>query len=292
MFRGAFVAIVTPFNNGEVDEEKFRELIEFQIENGTHGIVPCGTTGESATLSYEEHKKLIEIAVDQVRGRVPVIAGAGSNSTREALEFVSHAKKVGADAALVITPYYNKPTQEGLYQHYKKLVDEVKFPIVIYNVPSRTGCDILPETVARLANDFKEIVGIKEATGSVRRSTEILEKIDRDDFCILSGDDFIVYPLICVGAKGVISVVSNILPNKMAKLVDAALDGDYETARKLHYELQPACRAMFIETNPIPVKTALSMMGKIKEELRLPLCPMKPENKEKLAAVLKNYGLI
>ncbi len=292
MLKGAFVAIVTPFKNGEIDEERMRELIEFQIENGTHGIVPCGTTGESATLSHEEHKRVVKITVDQVNKRVPVIAGSGSNSTREALELTAFAKEVGADAALVITPYYNKPTQEGLYQHYKKLAEEVRFPIVIYNVPSRTGCDILPETVARLASDFKEIVGIKEATGSVRRATEILEKVDREDFSLLSGDDFIVYPLICVGGRGVISVVSNIAPNDMANLVEAALDADYTKAKELHYKLQPLCRAMFLETNPIPVKTALAMMGKIEEELRLPLCKMKEENRKRLESILKDYGLI
>ena len=292
MFKGAFVAIVTPFKNGEVDEEAFRELIEFQIENGTHGIVPCGTTGESATLSYEEHKRVVKIAVEQVKGRVPVLAGAGSNSTREALELITYAKEVEADGALVITPYYNKPTQEGLYQHYSYLAKESEFPIVIYNVPSRTGVDILPETVARIVRDNPNVVGIKEATGSVRRTTEILEKVDKEDFSVLSGDDFIVYPLICVGAKGVISVVSNILPSKMAQLVNAALEGKYEEARKLHYELQPACRAMFLETNPIPVKTALAMMGKIKEEIRLPLCRMSEANRKKLEEVLKSYGLI
>lgn len=237
-------------------------------------------------------KRVVKIAVEQVKGRVPVLAGAGSNSTREALELVSFAKEAGADGALVITPYYNKPTQRGLYEHYSYLVKETDFPIVIYNVPSRTGIDILPETVAKLVNEHKQIVGIKEATGSVKRTTEILELVDRDDFTVLSGDDFIVYPLICVGAKGVISVVSNILPDKMAKLVDAALNGDHETARKLHYELQPACRAMFIETNPIPVKAALAMMGKIEEKLRLPLCKMSEENKAKLRNVLQSYGLL
>ncbi len=292
MFKGAFVAIVTPFRNGKFDEEAYRELIEFQIASGTHGIVPCGTTGESATLSHDEHKYVVKVAVDQVKGRVPVIAGAGSNSTREALDLISFAKDVGADAALVITPYYNKPTQEGLYQHYSFLAKETGFPLVIYNVPSRTGVDILPETIARIAREHPNVVGVKEATGSVRRTTEILEKVDREDFCILSGDDFIVYPLICVGAKGVISVVSNILPSKMARLVDAALEGSHEEARKLHYELQPACRAMFLETNPIPVKTALAMMGKIQEEFRLPLCKMSEENRKKLRQILDSYGLV
>lgn len=291
MFSGAFVAIVTPFKEGKVDEEKFRELIEFQISNGTHGIVPCGTTGESATLTYEEHKRLIKIAVEQVKGRVPVIAGAGSNNTLESLELIEFAKSVKADAALVITPYYNKPTQEGLYLHYKYLAESTKFPIVMYNVPGRTGVDLMPETVERLSK-IPNIVGIKEATGSIQRTCEIIEKIEREDFCVLSGEDSIVYPMICVGAKGVISVVSNVAPRDMAMLVESALKGDYKTAKELHYKLQPLAKAMFIETNPIPVKTALSMMGMINEELRLPLCKMSDTNKEKLRKVLLDYGLI
>ncbi|MGB9668570.1 MAG: 4-hydroxy-tetrahydrodipicolinate synthase [Thermosulfidibacteraceae bacterium] len=291
MFSGAFVAIVTPFKNGKVDEEKFRELIEFQIENGTNGIVPCGTTGESATLTYEEHKRLIKIAVEQVKGRVPVIAGAGSNNTMESLELIEFAKNVKADGALVITPYYNKPTQEGLYLHYKYLAETTKFPIVMYNVPGRTGTDLLPETVERLSK-IPNIVGIKEATGSVQRTCEILERVSREDFTVLSGDDAIVYPLICVGAKGVISVLSNIAPKDMATLVEKALKGEYEEAKRLHYKLLPLAKALFIETNPIPVKTALSMMGMIEEELRLPLCRMSEKNKETLRKTLINYGLI
>ncbi len=291
MFQGAFVAIVTPFKNGKVDEEKFRELIEFQIENGTHGIVPCGTTGESATLTYDEHKRLIKIAVEQVKGRVPVLAGAGSNNTMESLELIEFAKSVGADGALVITPYYNKPTQEGLYLHYKYLAETTKFPIVMYNVPGRTGVDLLPETVERLSR-IPNIVGIKEATGSIQRTSEILEKVSREDFTVLSGEDSIVYPMICVGAKGVISVVSNVAPRDMALLVEKALKGEYEEAKKLHYKILPLAKILFIETNPIPVKTALSMMGMIEEELRLPLCRMSEANKEKLRKVLVDYGLL
>jgi len=291
MFRGSIVAIVTPFRNGEVDEERLRELVEYHISRGTHGIVPCGTTGESATLSYEEHKRVVRIVVDQVKGRVPVIAGSGSNSTAEALELTRFAKEAGADAALVITPYYNKPPQEGLYGHYSYLAREVDFPIIVYNVPSRTGIDILPQTIARLA-ELPQIVGVKEATGSVRRATEILALVDKEGFSILSGDDFIVYPLLCVGGKGVISVVANVAPRMMADLVEAFEAGNHDRARELHYRLQPLCEAMFYETNPIPVKTALAEMGLIADEVRMPLCPMSSANRERLRKVLGSMGLV
>jgi len=291
MLRGSIVAIVTPFAGGQVDEERLRELVEFHISQGTHGIVPCGTTGESATLTHEEHKRVVRIVVDQVKGRVPVIAGSGSNSTAEALELTRFAKEVKADAALVITPYYNKPPQECLYQHYAYLAKEVDFPIIVYNVPSRTGVDILPQTIARLAK-IPQITGVKEATGSVRRTTEILSLVDREDFCVLSGDDFIVYPLMCVGAKGVISVVANVAPRMMADLVESVEKGDYSKAKELHYRLQPLCEAMFYETNPIPVKAALAEMGLIEDEIRLPLCPMSQANRERLRKVLKDFGLI
>jgi 4-hydroxy-tetrahydrodipicolinate synthase len=291
MFRGSIVAIVTPFRDGGVDEDKLRELVEFHISNGTHGIVPCGTTGESATLSYGEHKKVVRIVLDQVKGRVPVIAGSGSNSTAEALELTRFAKEVGADAALVITPYYNKPPQEGLYRHYSYLAKEVGFPMIVYNVPSRTGVDILPETIARLA-ELPQIVGVKEATGSVRRTTDILALVDKENFCILSGDDFIVYPLLCVGGKGVISVVANVAPRMMADLVESFEAGNHDKARELHYKLQPLCEAMFYETNPIPVKTALAEMGLVQDEVRMPLCPMSSANRERLKKVLLDMGLI
>jgi len=291
MLRGSIVAIVTPFVGGQVGEERLRELVEFHISQGTHGIVPCGTTGESATLTYEEHKQVVGIVVDQVKGRVPVIAGSGSNSTAEALELTRFAKEIEADAALVITPYYNKPPQECLYQHYSYLAREVDFPIIVYNVPSRTGVDILPQTIARLAK-IPQIVGVKEATGSVRRTTEILALVDREDFWILSGDDFTVYPLMCVGAKGVISVVANVVPRMMADLVENFENGDYSKARELHYKLQPLCEAMFYETNPIPVKAALVEMGLIQDELRLPLCAMSQANRERLRKVLGDFGLI
>ena len=290
MFSGSIVAIVTPFRNGQVDEEAYRGLIEFQIENGTSAIVPCGTTGESATLSMEEHSRVIEICVDAVGKRVPVIAGTGGNSTWEAVELTRHAKEAGADASLSVTPYYNKPTQEGLYQHFKTIATEVSFPIVLYNVPSRTSVNMLPETVARLA-ELKEIVAIKEASGSISQMTEIVVKCG-DNIVLLSGDDGVTLPLLGVGGKGVISVVANIAPKQSAEYVGAFLEGRYEQAQKLFLELFPLCQAMFIETNPLPVKTALAFMGKIQEEFRLPMCEMAPASKTKLETVLQQFGLI
>ncbi len=290
MFKGAIVAIVTPFKNGEVDEEALRELIEFQIESGTDGIVPCGTTGESATLSHEEHDRVIEIAVDAVKKRVPIIAGTGSNSTKEAIRLTKHAHEVGADGALMVTPYYNRPTQEGLYQHYKAVAEEVPIAIVPYNVPSRTGTNILPETDARLAK-ISNIVGIKEASGDLKQISKVIQ-LCGDDFDVLSGDDFTVLPILSVGGKGVISVVSNIVPADMAGLIDAFEAGDYATARKLHFKMWPLMEALFFETNPIPSKAALSMMGKINYELRLPLCRMSDANYDRLKQVLVEYGLV
>ncbi len=288
--KGAIVAIVTPFRDGKIDEKALADLIEFQISNGTDGIVPCGTTGESATLSYEEHEFVVEFTVKHVKGRVPVIAGTGSNSTHEAIELTKHAKKVGADAALIITPYYNKPTQEGMYRHFKAIADEVDIPIILYNVPGRTGVNLLPETVARLSK-IKNIIGIKEASGSLQQISDII-RLTGSDFTVLSGDDFIVLPLLAVGGKGVISVVSNVAPADMAELCDAFFAGDLKKARDLHYKLFPLCHAMFIETNPIPVKTALGLMGKINPELRLPLCSMSEANLNKLKQIMKDYGLI
>ncbi len=290
MFRGAITALVTPFRNGRLDEEAYRELIDWQIRQGVDGIVPCGTTGESATLSHEEHNRVIDIAVDEARGRVPVIAGTGSNSTAEAIRLTRHAKEAGADGALLITPYYNKPTQEGLYRHYRRVAEETKFPIILYNVPSRTGVNLLPETVARLA-EIPDVVGIKEATGDLRQVSDVLEKCG-DRISVLSGDDFTVLPLLCLGGRGVISVVSNLAPSDMAGMIRAFNDGDLARARELHYRLMPLARAMFLETNPVPVKTALALMGRIALEVRLPLCEMTPENRARLEAVLRSYGLL
>jgi 4-hydroxy-tetrahydrodipicolinate synthase len=272
MFQGSIVAIVTPFRNGAVDEEKLRELVEFQIENGTDGIVPCGTTGESSTLDYDEHDRVIKIVVEQVNKRIPVIAGTGSNCTREAIEITQHAKELGADGALLVTPYYNKPSQEGLYLHYKAVADAVALPQVLYNVPGRTSVNLLPETVARLAV-HPNIVAIKEATGSLQQASEVLA-LCGDNITVLSGDDFITLPMMAAGAKGVISVTANIMPKQVASLVDAFFAGNMEEARRLHLHLLKISNAMFIETNPVPVKTAVSLMGKCADEVRLPLAPL------------------
>jgi len=290
MFKGSIVAIVTPFKDGKVDEETYRELIEFQIENGTSAIVPCGTTGESATLSMEEHARVIEIAIEAVNKRVPVIAGTGGNSTQEAIELTEHAKKVGADATLQVTPYYNKPTQEGLYQHFKAIAQAVPLPQVLYNVPGRTSVNMLPETVARLA-ELPEVVAIKEASGSLGQMAEVV-RLAGDKITLLSGDDNLTLPVLAIGGKGVVSVVANIVPKDNADMVKAWEEGDVKKATELYYKLLPLCQAMFYETNPIPVKTSLALMGKIKEEMRLPLCPMAPANLEKLKKALSEYGLI
>ncbi|MFH1951703.1 MAG: 4-hydroxy-tetrahydrodipicolinate synthase [Pseudomonadota bacterium] len=290
MFRGSIVAIVTPFKDGRIDEESYRELIEFQIENGTSAIVPCGTTGESATLDVKEHDRVIDIAVEAVNKRVPVIAGTGGNSTSEAIALTEHAKKVGADATLQVTPYYNKPTQEGLYQHFKAIAKAVPLPQVLYNVPSRTGVNMLPETVARLA-EIAEVAAIKEASGSIGQMAEIV-KLAGDNITLLSGDDNLTLPVLAIGGAGVVSVVANIVPRDSADLVMAWEEGRVDEARGLFYKLLPLCQAMFFETNPIPVKTALGLMGKIQDEMRLPLCPMAPANLEKLKKALSGYGLI
>lgn len=290
MFKGSIVAIVTPFKDGKVDEDAYRELIEFQIESGTSAIVPCGTTGESATLNMEEHARVIEIAVEAVNRRVPVIAGTGGNSTHEAIELTAHAKKVGADATLQVTPYYNKPTQEGLYQHFKAIAEAVSLPQVLYNVPGRTSVNMLPETVARLA-ELPEIVAIKEASGNLGQMAEIV-RLAGDKITLLSGDDNLTLPVLAVGGTGVVSVVANIVPRDTADMVNAWEDGDIKKAKELYYKLLPLCQAMFYETNPIPVKTSLALMGKIQEEMRLPLCPMAPANLEKLKKALSQYGLI
>ncbi len=290
MFSGAIVAIVTPFKKGKVDEKSLRELIEFQIKNGTDGIVPCGTTGESSTLSHEEHDRVIEITIDAARKRVPVIAGTGSNSTEEALRLTRHAHEAGADGALLVCPYYNRPTQEGLYQHFKTIAESVPIPIIPYNIPSRTGVNLLPETVARLAK-ISNIVGIKEASGSLKQMQDVIS-LCGDKFDVLSGDDFFTFPLLAIGGRGIVSVVSNIAPADMAAMVDAFAGGDVKRAQRLHHKLVPLIDALFIETNPVPVKAALSMMGKIAYDVRLPMYKMSDGNYEKLKAVMKNYGLI
>ena len=289
-FKGSMVAIVTPFRGGRLDEEAFRNLIEWHIESGTDVIVPCGTTGESATLSHEEHDRVIEMTVEEVNGRVPVLAGTGSNSTAEAIRLTKHAKEAGADGALLITPYYNKPTQQGLYEHYEAIAKAVEFPMVLYNVPGRTGLNMLPETVARLSK-IDVIVGVKEATGSLRQASEIIALCD-ESFGVISGDDFINFPILAVGGKGMISVTANVVPGDMAALYHAWEAGEVDRARELHYKTLPLHAAMFYETNPIPVKTALHKLGKIALEFRLPLCPLSEANDRRLEAVMKDYGLL
>ena len=290
MFTGAIVAIVTPFKNGRVDEETFRELIDFQISKGTRGIVPCGTTGESSTLSHEEHDRVIAMAIDAAKKRVPVIAGTGSNSTEEALRLTRHAHEAGADGALMVCPYYNRPSQEGLYRHYKIIAESVPIPIIPYNIPGRTGVNMLPETVARLSR-ISNIVGIKEASGSLKQMQDVIS-LCGEDFDVLSGDDFFTLPLLLIGGKGVISTVSNIAPAAMADMIAAFESGDIPLARKLHDKMVPLIDALFIETNPVPVKAALAMMGKMDDSVRLPLCKMSDSNYEKLRKAMINFGLI
>ena len=290
MFTGSIVAIVTPFKNNKLDEQALKDLIEWHIAEGTNAIVPCGTTGESATLEYDEHYRVIELTIQTVNGRVPVIAGTGANSTDETIKMTRKAKELGADGALLVVPYYNKPTQEGLYQHYKAVAEAVDIPIVLYNVPGRTALNMLPETVARLA-EIKTIVAIKEASGNLAQVSEVI-RLCGDKLTVLSGDDFTTFPLMTLGGKGTISVSANVAPKDVSEMCAALNKGDYDKARKVHFRLEPLNKAMFIETNPIPVKTALSMMGKIQEEMRLPLCPMGQENKEKLKNIIQKYGLI
>jgi 4-hydroxy-tetrahydrodipicolinate synthase len=290
MFSGAMTALVTPMRDGQVDEAALEALVEWQIGEGIDALVPCGTTGESATLTHEEHGKVIRRVVKAARKRVPVIAGAGSNSTAEAIALSKDAREAGADALLQITPYYNRPTQEGLYLHFRAIAEAVPLPIVLYNVPARTGCDLLPETIARLA-DLPSIVGVKEAHGTVQRTQQIIAR-SGDRFVILSGEDAINYPLYAVGARGCISVVSNVAPRLIAEGWDAHAAGDATRARKLHYDALPLAEALFSEASPIPAKTALGMMGKMSPELRLPHHPMSDAGKGNLRAVMQRLGLV
>lgn len=290
MFRGAMVAIVTPFKNNQIDENALRELIEFQIANGTDAIVPCGTTGESATLTHEEHDRVIEITIEAVKKRVPVIAGTGSNNTTEALRLTKHAYEAGADGVLIVCPYYNRPTQEGLYQHFKTIAESVPVPIIPYNIPGRTGVNMMPEMVAKLSK-IKNIVGIKEASGSVKQMSDVISLCDKD-FSVLSGDDIFTLPLLAMGGAGVISVISNVAPADMAGLIDAFFAKDMEKAKALHHKMSPLIDALFLEVNPIPVKAALALMGRINCEYRLPLCEISEQNLGKLKKVMTDYGLI
>ena len=291
MFKGSIVAIVTPFSNGKFDEKKFRDLIEFQVKNGTSGIVPCGTTGESATLSFEEHERVIKVTIEQVKKRVPVIAGTGSNSTEEAIALTREAERVGADASLQVSPYYNRPTQAGLYEHFKAVANAVKIPVILYNIASRTGVNIEPETIARLASDCKNIVAVKEASGSLDQMSRVKQLCPRN-FDLMSGDDSLTLPVLSIGGTGIISVAANIVPRDVADLVNEFYNGNIKKAQELHYKLLSLTKVLFLETNPIPVKTAMGLLGMCEPDLRLPLVPISAGNSEKLKKALKDYGLL
>src|SRR3989338_6197485 len=279
MFKGSMVALITPFKGREkVDEKALARLVEFHIKNGTSALVPCGTTGESATLSYEEHDRVIELAVEFARGRIPIIAGTGSNSTDEAIMLTKHAKRAGASASLQVSPYYNRPTQKGLYLHFKAIAEAVNIPIILYNIASRTGVNIEPETFARLA-EIKNIIGVKEASGSLEQMARI-RRLCPKRFLLISGDDALTLPVMSIGGVGIISVVANIIPRDVSDMCEMFNSGRLSEAQKLHYKMLNLVKAMFIETNPIPVKTAMGLMNLIDPEMRLPLCDMVPENKD------------
>jgi 4-hydroxy-tetrahydrodipicolinate synthase len=290
MFEGMLTALVTPFRDDAVDEAALRELVERQIAAGIDGLVPCGSTGESATMTHSEHRRVMEIVVEAAAGRVPVVAGTGSNNTREAVELTRHALDAGAEGALLISPYYNKPTQEGLLAHYRAVADEVGLPLLVYNIPGRTASNVLPETIAQLAR-HPQIVGVKEASGNLDQMAEVIRTCP-DDFSVLSGDDALTLPLLGIGGRGVISTSANVAPREMAELVSAFREGDALRAREIHYRLMPLFDALFCETNPIPVKTALAMMGVIGPEIRLPLLPLSEPHQEPLRAVLKDLGVL
>ena len=290
MFNGALSAIVTPFRDGEVDERALRDHIEWQIQSGIDGIVPCGSTGESATLTHSEHDRVIKITIEQTRRRVPVVAGTGSNSTAEAIRLTTAAREMGADGAPMLSPYYNKPTQEGIFRHYKTIAAAVDLPIVVYNIPGRTASNIAPETFARLC-EIRNIVGIKEASGSMDQISDI-RRLCGDRLTILSGDDGLTVPIMALGGKGVIATTSNVMPREMHDLAAAGLAGDFARAREIHYKIMPVMRALFIETNPIPLKQALAFMGRCANEVRMPLCPMSPSAADKLRSAMKELKLI
>jgi len=290
-FQGSFVAMVTPFRNGEVDEAKLRELVEFHIAHGTDGLIPCGTTGESPGLTHDEHRRIVEVVIEAARGRIRVVAGTGSNSTAEAIELTKHAERAGAAGALVVNPYYNKPTQEGLYRHFRAVAESVAIPILVYNIQSRTAVNVETDTLARLVRDVASVAGVKEASGSLDQMSQVIAACG-PDFSVLSGDDNITLPLLAIGGSGVVSVIANIVPRETADLVHAALDGDWKRARDLHYRLFPLARAAFLETNPIPIKEAMAMAGMLEPEFRLPMCRMSDANREKLRAILKPYALV
>ncbi len=292
MLKGSIVALVTPFeSDNEINIEKLKDLIDWHIENSTDGILVCGTTGESATLSHQEHKKIIQVAVEHAKKRIPIIAGCGSNSTKEALDLTRYAEKVGADYALIITPYYNKPSQEGLYQHFKTIADSVSIPIIMYNVPSRTGTNLLPDTVLNIYKDCSNVVGVKEASGCLDQITKIMTLVD-EKFLLFSGSDEITLPILAVGGVGGISVVANIMPKDNHNLIKNFLEGNYTEAKKIQLYLYDMIKGLFIDTNPVPVKTSLGLMGMIETNLRLPLYKMSDINIEKITGLLKKYNLL
>ena len=290
-FQGSIVALVTPFRNGKIDEPKVKELVELHIKHGTDAIIPCGTTGESPTLSHDEHRRMVEITVAAAAGRIPIIAGTGSNSTAEAIDLTKHAERAGANGALVVNPYYNKPTQEGLYLHFRAVAEASSLPIILYNIQGRTGVNVETDTLARIVRECPTIVGVKEASGSLDQMSQVILACG-PDFSVLSGDDNITLPLLAIGGRGVISVIANIVPRETSDMVHAALDGDWKRARELHYKLFPLARAAFLETNPIPIKEAMAMVGMLEPEFRLPMCRMGDANREKLRGILRNYGLV
>ena len=289
MFTGMLVALVTPFKNGQVDYAAIERLVDWHVEQGTDGLVPVGTTGESPTVDVEEHQKILQTVVERAAGRIPVVAGTGANATAEAIHLTRYAKDIGADGSLQVCPYYNKPTQEGLYRHFAAIAEAVDLPMVLYNIPGRTGVSLAPGTIARLAQ-LPQVVGVKESTGSMDQASEILAQCD---LVVLSGDDSLTLPLMAVGAQGVISVVGNLVPKDVKRLTDAMLAGDVATAQEAHRRLFPLCRAMFIETNPIPIKTAMKMVGLLEsDEKRLPMTDLAPEHAEALKEALEEYGLL
>jgi 4-hydroxy-tetrahydrodipicolinate synthase len=288
MFKGVVTAMITPFKNGKVDEKRLKDNVEFQIKNKVSGLLPCGTTGESPTLSHEEHQRVIEIVVKAVKGRVPVMGGTGSNSTDEAIEMTEFAKKIGCDAALMVCPYYNKPTQKGVYLHFKKVADTVDIPIMLYNIPGRCGITIDPSTMGKLRNDCKNIIGVKESTGSVDTASQAVASCGRD-FCVMSGDDSLTLPIMSVGGTGVISVISNLIPKQVADMVNAFSKAEVKKAIDMHYELLPLMKGAFIEANPIPIKTLMMMAGMDSGELRLPMCSLEDSNLGKMKELFKRY---
>ena len=290
MFEGVLTALVTPFRDGVVDERALQELVELQIRAGVDGLVPCGSTGESATLSHAEHRRVVEVVVSAARGRVAVVAGTGSNNTREAIELTRHAKEAGADGALLISPYYNKPTQEGIVRHFQTIAQETTFPLVVYNIPGRTASNILPETFVRLA-EIEQVVGCKESSGDFLQIAHLLHVVP-DDFAVLSGDDWATLPLLALGGKGVISTTANVAPGDMVELVRAFRSADLARARDIYHHLLPLMDALFCETNPIPVKAALALRGLILDEIRLPLTPLSAPHRDRLQVVLKEFGLL